>query len=223
MRSLISLSCVVACVPWMAACVDNDASAFFVSAHVKPEVGEDACSLEVGNALVSRGVFNVESRDGYFVFPLYNNQLRDRGSDAPLRSDPNGVLITSAEVELRKADGSVIAFAGLPNPFSVATSDFVPSTESFSEPAQAVGNILAIPPAYADSLAGMFTDQDVVVAAISVFGETTGGVDVESDEWLWPIDLCKGTCLFTCVPPDTEEPTACCTPGQDFNCQVICP
>lgn len=223
MRSLISLSCVLACVPLLGACVDNDGSAFYVSGHVMPTSGEGVCTLDPsGENLVVRGVFNVESTFGYFVFPLYNNQLRNRGSDAPLRTDPNGVQITSAEVELRKADGSVIAFGGLPNPFSVATSGFVPSTDNAATAAQSVGNILVIPPAYADSLAGMFTDQDVLVAAVTVFGETTGGVDVESEEWLWPIDLCKGGCLFECIPPDSDDPTECCTPGQDFTCQVIC-
>ena len=221
MRFSFQLSCVIACAPALAACVDHDASAFFISGHVAPAMGE--CSLEPGNPLVSRGVFNVESRFGYFVFPLYNNQLRNRGSDAPLRSDPNGVLVTSAEIELRDAANVAIDFGGIPNPFSVPTSDFVPSTDSANLPAQAVGNVLVIPPAYADALAGMFADESVVIASIKVFGETTGGVDVESDEWLWPIDVCKGDCLFECLPPDaTADEVECCTPGQDATCAVPC-
>jgi hypothetical protein len=224
MHSSATLSSITALV-LLAGCVDHDASSFFVSGHVKPD---DECFLEPGNPLVSRGVFNVEAAFGYFVFPLYNNQLRNRGSDAPLRADPNGILITSAEVELRGAAGLPIAFGAPPNPFTVPTSNYVPSTENANTPAQAVGNILVIPPAYADvlfqQLGGDEASPDaasVVIASIRVFGETTGGVDVESDEWLWPIDICLGSCLFLCVPADAAPTEPCCTVGQDFGCPVL--
>lgn len=206
-------------------CVDNDASSLFISAHVRPT--DEECTLDPGGAVVTRGAFNVESRFGYFVFPLLNNQLRARGSDAPLRTDPNGIHLTGAEIELRNAQGTAIAFPGLPNPFTVPTSSYVPATDSANEPGQTVGNILVIPPAYADELFNQLGGPDgddsaatVVVASIKVFGETNGDVDVESDEWLWPIDVCRGRCLFECIPADEFGEEACCTPGQDVSCQV---
>lgn len=227
MRLYAVRTTLVATILAVTGCVDHDAASFFISGAVAPD-GDD-CLLEPGNALVSRGVFNVEQRAGYFVFPLYNNQLVSQGSEAPLRADTNGVLIQGAEIELRDAAGVALDFGGLPNPFTVPTSDFVPSTPSVNAAGQAVGSILAIPPAYADvlftQLGGAGGDpaaSNIVVAAISVFGETTGEVDVEADEWLWPIDICRGGCLFLCLPPEEMADAVCCTPGQDFACEVEC-
>ncbi len=226
MRPFVVLTFLIAAALAAGGCVDNDGASLYISGHVAPS-GDD-CTLEAGNALVSRGVFNVESRFGYFAFPLYNNQLRSRGSDAPLRTDPNGIHLQGAEVELQDAAGGLIDFGpGLPNPFSVPTSGFVPSTPQANAASQVVGNILAIPPAYADVLfeqlggeGGDDAAATVVIASIRVFGETNGDVDVESDDWLWPIDVCRGTCLFQCISAEDVAESICCTPGQDFTCDV---
>jgi len=223
-RPVLWLLC---CVPILAGgCVDGDGPAFYISGHVS--ASED-CTYEPGNPFWLRGAFNVNVGSGYYaVTPLLNNQLRARGSDAPLRADPNGVLIEGAEVELTDAAGAPIPF-GLPNPFTVPTSDFVPSATSAESPGQAVGLVMVIPPAYAlslyDSLGGAGGDplaRTVVVANLRVFGETNGGVDVESDWWSWPIDVCRDACLTACVAVDTTDTATCCTPGQDCVTEVIC-
>lgn len=202
-----------------ASCVDNDASSFYIDCNIIPESEDRGCSLDPGGRCLTRGLYNPSTGAGYQLFPRYNNQLRARGSDAPLRADPNGVHVQGAEIELMAADGSTMTFGGLPNPFSVPTSTFVPSAQGPDAAGQSVGSIMLIPPNYGSALTG--AGVSTIVAAVRVFGETNGDVDVESDDFLWPIDLCSGGCLLLCPSPDMmaeEEP--CCAFGQDFACAV---
>ena len=201
-----------------ASCVDNDASSLYIECNIIPEGDESSCSLDPGGTCLTRGLYNPSTGAGYRIFPLFTNQLRSRGSDAPLRADPNGVHIQGAEIEIMGADGSTLTFPGLPNPFSVPTSTFVPSATGPDTGGQNVGDIQLIPPNYASAL--VTNGASTVVVSVRVFGETNGDVDVESDDYLWPIDICSGTCLLDCPDPEMTTESVCCAFGQDFSCTV---
>lgn len=217
MRTLVFHTLVLALAAASASCVDNDAASFFIECNVTPD---DSCIYSPGNECLSRGLYNPSLGGGYSIYPRYTNQLRSRGSNAPLRADPNGIHIRGAEVEIQAADGSTLG-VGLPNPFSIPTSTFVPSAGGAdpSNAGQAVGDLQVIPPNYGAALAG--SGASTVLVKVRVFGETNGDVDVETDDYLWPIDLCEGTCLLGCPSADMmgadEE---CCGFGQDRRCTV---
>jgi hypothetical protein len=198
-------------------CVADDGPAFFISGNVAPDPG--SCTLSVGNDLYIRGVLDVSVGNGYLLQPLFNNQLVPRAADAPPRANPNGVVIQGAEVEIQDAAGSAVDFGGLPNPFTVAATTYVPTSTGATSPGQEVGAFEVIPPAYVAALDGMVgTDPGsriLILVSFGAFGETTGGVDIEVSEFVWPIDVCRN-CLYLPAGPDDE--VGCCTPGQDVIC-----
>lgn len=202
-------------------CVDNDGPAVFISGNLSPT---DACEYAPGNAFVAEGALNVDRAVAYFIHPEYNGQLRSRGSDAPLRADPNGMQIEGAEIELQSAAGDALSLAGLPNPFVVPVSTYIASTPDPSSTSKSAGSIQAVPPPYVTALRDVVGpgcgDVQVVLAKVRVFGTTIGGVDVESGDWSWPITLCRGDCLVACStdPAVADVESTCCGYGQDGLC-----
>jgi hypothetical protein len=217
-RSLILASLLLS----LAGCVADDGPAFFISDVIAPD---DDCIYSVENVKLLRGTFNAEFGGEYSLAPILNSQLVGRGGDAPLRADPNNILLTGAVVELQDASGAPLAFGGLPNPFTVSVASFVESSDG-TAPSQSVGAIQVIPPAYAAGLDAMLGDDPlalmVVVVQVEMFGETVGGVDVEAAPWSWPIDVCQGQCLFECVAAgvDVGDDVNTCTCGQDSVCPL---
>lgn len=200
-------------------CVDDDGASMFVSAQI---AADNDCVFDVSNTRVLQGQFNAESRDEYTLFPLINNQLRNRASDAPIRTDPNGIRLMEAEVEIQRSNGDRLDFANLANPFTVPMGDFVASSVDSITPGQIVGRAQGIPPDYADQLLGNLGDDPeataLVVLKVRVMGKTNGDISVDSQEWLWPVVVCRGQCLFTMVGGEDTE--VCCTPGQDIVCRL---
>ena len=215
-------------------CADQNTISFFIAGHALSESegegagarcmysGESALALrgtlDVGLICAGTSVETVPPRQ-YVLHPMYVNQIINRESSTP-HADPNGVFVQGAEVELRATDGSALA-VGLPNPFTVTASDYVPSAGGTAE-SRSVGSLEIVPPLYGEALAAMggnFT----IVAAVTAFGQTNGEVDVESGEFLWPIDVCQG-CLFIELPPTDEGgvDSLPCEAGQDDAATVFC-
>jgi hypothetical protein len=123
------------------------------------------------------------------------------------------VNVVRAEVELRDVNGAPFLLGALPNPFTVPATGFIPSSDGTSA-GVGLGDVEVVPPAYGEELRAIGTG--TIVAAVRVLGVTAGGADVESSEFIWPIDICTG-CLFACVR-DEEGRAQCtpsCRPGQD--------
>jgi hypothetical protein len=199
-------------------CVDDAGPAFFISGNLAPD---DTCVVTTGSPVLAAGTYNVARHArGYLFSPLYNNQLFPNSSTAPPRPDPNGLIVEGGEVEIRDAAGNPISFPGLPNPFSVTSATFVPSSSGpGGTPGQAVGALEIIPNAYADELDLILGDPNAtlrILVSIIPFGETTGHVSLDGLEYIWPIDICSGDCGF--VVPGPDESLTCCYPGQDFIC-----
>jgi hypothetical protein len=201
-------------------CVDTDGPSVFVAGNAALE---DDCTVEADDPLLkfAPGTFNAQFGTSYTIFPWLQSQLVDR-SNTGLSADPNWVILTGAEVELREPGGAVIAFGGLPNPFTVETSVTIPSTENPNEPGRSVGALEVIPPAYAQAFDAMLGDAPDavmgVVASVLFFGETTGGVDVDVAPYTWPVTVCQGNCLLRCGTVPTS-----CTPCSDGGeCIAFC-
>ncbi len=206
MRSLCGLV-LGACLGMAGGCEDSGATVFIAGAVL---ADEGDCTVTPGNTFLLRGAYDRSGMGHYTIFPVYVNQIRSRTT--PLGTDTNGVHITDAEVELQATDGTALSLPGLPNPFTVATNAFVPSA-SGSTPGRGVGSIELIPIVYSAALPPAGT----IIASVRAFGETNGTVDVETDDFRFPIDICDG-CLFMCA----EEPAFCCTPGENCLSQIDC-
>jgi hypothetical protein len=214
---LLVVPCLVAI-----ACVETDGPSVFIGGNAVLEMD---CTVDPESPTLntSGGIINVQFGTSYTAFPWYLNQLFDRSSPASM-ADPNWVLLTGAEIELRQPGGATIAFGGLPNPFTIDASVAVPSTETPQDPGRAVGALELIPAAYTQAFDALLGDDPnatmSVVAVVNAFGETTGGVDIEVATWTWPITICQGSCLLTCG--GGESPRASCQNCADGGCFVAC-
>ena len=206
-----------------AGCADDNVS-IFVTGVIPPEMDEDSCSFDpsVDVTLLSPGAYNIESdlilgrQPDYNLVMSASNSLQRRAISG--RAETNGINITRTEVTIQALDGSALNLGGLPNPFSVPASAFIPPAADPMTPGRGVVSSTVIPAQYATSLAtslprdsmGRLVESTIVVA-VKLVGETQGHIDIESDEFTWPIQLCGGFCLFTCG----EMFTPYCLPGQD--------
>ena len=129
-----------------------------------------------------------------------NSFLIARGSPQgpPPRAETAILQMNTAEVSLKAVDGSLIAIGGgkLPNPFSVTThATIFPAADN--SPGRAVASVELIPAAYAQHLAKFASPQQTITADITLFGRTTGGIDIETADFQFPISICDG-CLTMC-------------------------
>lgn len=178
---------------------------------------DDECVYDSSSAFLTGGVLDVApGRVSYTVTALAFNQLINLGSSgatAPPMADPNVITVQEAQVELRDVQGNPLALAGLPNPFTVPATGFIPSSDG-TDPGTGLTTIEVIPPLYGEALRGAAGSR--IIAVVRALGVTAGDADVLSPELLWPIELCAG-CLFACQRAGEDGPVCLpsCRPGQD--------
>ncbi len=201
-------------------CVDDDGPSLFISANILPD---SECIIGPDGTVLLGGTLNVEFNSGSYRFhPVYNNSLIQNPSEAPPRPDPNGILVDGAEVEVLDSAGDTVGFGGLPNPFTVRNTAFVPSSSGPTAPGTAVGSLDILPAAYVQALNDSFLPADPnartqVLINVQPFGETLGHRSVDGRSYVWPVTLCRGrNCLYS--PVTADEETSCCFPGQDATC-----
>ncbi len=186
----------------------------------------DSCTYESGNLVLLSGTLDVApaltdppQRVTYTIHPLYQSQLINLGQNGTIwagtpGSDPNSITVHQAEVELRDFNGAPLAIPGLPNPYRVPATGFVPSSDG-TTPGEGIGSIEIIPPVYGAALATFAVDSDIV-ASVQVIGRTAGDAEVVSPALDWRISICS-FCLYACQT-DADMVELCvpsCTPGQD--------
>lgn len=218
MRALVKLSLLIGMVG-LIGCVDDGVSVFVANA-IAPEQSDEGCTWDPGSDVsMPGGTLDVSFGGSYFVYPRIINQLQRRGRSGV--AETNGVQLTAAEVTIRALDGTAIALPGLPNPFRVPMSGYIPPSASPDSPGVGFGRIEVLPPDYTLSL-GIEGEANVgLLASIRIIGKTLGDIDIESAEWDFPITLCSG-CLRVC----TMDPTlvaGVCNRGQDQQVIELCP
>jgi hypothetical protein len=212
----------VASVPLLSTCADNDASAYVVGV-LAPKAPACEFKADPGATRLLSGLLDVAFRQSYSAVVLVANQMTPRGDKEQLRSETAGIEIQGAEVRLTDGQDSVL------DEFSVPAGGFIQANDS-DEAGYGVASVTLIPAsrgaAFADDLIGSGGEIRKVVANVRVFGTTLGGIEVTSGASKFPIDVCygcsivypseameNGECLITA---DAPNETACRT-GQDSN------
>jgi hypothetical protein len=167
---------------------------------------DSSAPLELG------GQLDVARRSTYTATLLVGNQLTPRGDKQNLRTETMVTTITGAVVRLFDDVGQPIT------EFTVPASGVIDPDDGSEASLNAV-DVTLVPASVGLQFASDFPPNTggKRVANVSVFGKTLGGLEVESSEFTYVIDVCNG--CFACLP---DEVMTGCRLGQDeFTCEDI--
>lgn len=210
---------------------DNASSATLVI--LQNQIPDTSCQIPVakGGSFLGRGRIDVSAAGGgYIMTPLVESRAENLDSNDPFQ---RSISVEGAQVSLTFADESLVDVAGLQ---AAGATDFTQRFSAVIEPGSlAALSLVALPQAVLDDLDTSLSEGDVtqVLSHVVVFGELGGG-DVESNEFAYPIDVCKGCLLvdagscvgyqdsgeLLCFPGQDSFPVECCT-GSDGS--RVCP
>lgn len=160
-------------------CVD-DTSAVYAAGLISPD---DECIIAEDAEFQFFSSYDPRTGRGYAASIRVENQLLRRQTD--IAADPMGVHITNADVTLMGLDGGALGI-GAPNPFRIPASGYIPSSED-GTPSIGVAAITAIPASIGASLIG--APGGVVVVEVTLIGHTTGGLDIITEPFQFPVDI----------------------------------
>lgn len=196
----ILLSIGVACS--FTGCVDNRSTLYVVRSLFIDPTGPCELSEDLPANARGKGFYDLtvaEAGDfGYGFAILIANQLQPLGDNDTLRAETSRIQLQGAEISVEGVDGA--AGPEYTVPFS-GTIDPEPS----EQPGEAAVFIEAIP-------TGAITETGDYLLTIRVFGQTLGGMEVESGDFVWPVTVCRGCLNAGCV----EDLGLPCQPGSDY-------
>ncbi|MGH7285916.1 MAG: hypothetical protein ACRELY_30730 [Polyangiaceae bacterium] len=199
------------------ACSHNDASIVVrdVLAPPQPQNGQCAYTSDPTQAFESSGVLDVALLASYTPIVLVGNQLIARNDNVNLKAETARVTLQGAVVHVDDTAGNEI------NSFTSLSSGFIdPGTGGV--PSYGPIALTLIDPktssALASSIAASGVKTKEVIAHFTVFGQTAGGDDIESDEFQFPISVCNG-CLVS-FPADSVDPVESAANGGAPNCDA---
>jgi hypothetical protein len=184
------------------ACVDNDQS-IYIHSILAPSASRTngICSYtsDATQPQLSQGEVDVYLRDTYFSEILVGNGMIARGDSLAPRTESNRAHIQGGVVRVTDANGkSYGEFTalgdGFVDPSSAGTPNFGPMGITTID-ATTMGKIQN------DVQPGQPV---IAVVNIKIFGQTLGGVDLESSEFQFPVVVCKG-CLIQFTGHDDPQ------------------
>lgn len=221
------LGCAVSAGP---GCVHTDTSMFIKGVLTPPIPQAGVCRYAApdGNAVtLFSGVLDGSLAAQYQAVLLVGSQLRAANSIELARSEVNRVILQGATVRVTDSTGKEL------NSFTRLGSGSVEPGASTSPSYGMIQTTLVDPKSVQLALEGITPGETRrVVSYARVFGQTLGGVAVETNEYQFPIDICF-RCLIKFGPDtvdkvkaETEKRTNCaavptaafegCTLGQDL-------
>jgi len=213
-RASVGAALVVGALGPLMAC-SNKETGLCIGGNVKREAPQGAAGADANRAVIGEGALDVALRLDYSASLLVGSQLTPRGDKANLRTETAITTIKGAEVQLYTDTG------GLDTEFTVPASGVISPSNS-TDPGFGIIDATLIPAERGVALAGELTSRNEVrtrVAQVKVFGETIGGVEVESAEMTYVIRVCEG-CLID-FPPAALQGNAC-SRSLDQNPDVPC-
>jgi hypothetical protein len=214
----------------MPACKHNDSTLFVQDVLEAQPVSQGAiCTFtsDPTQAFISSGVLDIAFRTEYQPTYLIGNQSVPEVNSQQLQTETNIITVQGAIVTITDAAGNQL------NKFTrLASATVYPS--SGSVPGYAPITVTTIDSTTIAS--DTFLQQNAanggttrLVTYVQFFGQTTGGNQVQSDTFEFPVDVCSG-CLvqFSSTSDDPDLPQPNCrgasssssslpAPGQDFG------
>lgn len=173
------------------ACVDNDQS-IFIRNVVAPPTGGGDCTYTADATGVGlfEGRLDVALTQTYQAVVLVGNQMKQRSEDINARAESNAAHLDGAIVRVTTSNNEEI------NSFTSPASGFANAATGIT-PSFGLMKITLLDP---DTVAKVLAKVDVckgdalILANIKAFGETNGGVDLESGEFQFGIRVCDARC-----------------------------
>jgi hypothetical protein len=206
-RAVLGVVLVVA----LAGCAENRASFFIQQINVP----SSDCIVESSEDTTYRtaGLLDIAYRDNYVLTPLLHNQMSARGSAESLIAETNGILVEGANVRIWRG--------GRPEGDANAVYSFYQPAASYVAPESVTASGFTVVPDVAVNALLRFTYrdvddpsqlsaselmgyQDLITVGVRMLGVTTGGVEVETPEFYFPVRICFG-CLTFCPPDSIDE------------------
>lgn len=191
------------------ACVDNDQSIYIRQVQIGAVQGTSGiCTYSPDPAAVGwlEGVVDTALTDNYSAVLLVGSQLITRGDTTNVRSESNKAHLNGAIVRVSDANGNDIS------EFTAQSEGFVDAANNTNASFGLMKITLLDAPTLQKIGNGLPAGQTkLVLANIKAFGETLGGVDLESGEFQYPIRICNG-CLISFL--NADDPL---TQGTDCN------
>ena len=198
-------------------CADNN-STVYIRQVIRPDVDSN-CGVSNDPSADALGQGNLDraisGSDTYRASVLVGNQLVRRGDPDQLRTETGRVQFFQADIEIFDFNGNTVG--GFSQPVAGFADPSTGTTPGFG----VVGITLA------DS--GSINSLDLsaggqtIVARIQIFGETLGGLEVETGFYDFPIFVCDN--CFACTEPEScdDEVKTVCAFGQDeaVDCRCV--
>lgn len=202
-------------------CADND-SMLFIQGVLVTEASDCVAKPESGALLRAAGILDVSLRSGYRAALLVGSQLTQRGSREQLRTETARLQLQGADIRLQDAYGQDLALGQNPNPFSTIGTGFV-NPAAGTDPGMGVIFVDIIPSALMASVSDALNGSGLVLAKIKAYGETLGNRKVESGEFEYPIQICRG-CLIDYPANSVTGPIgqARCDGAPQGNPETLC-
>ncbi len=183
-----------------ASCAENDSSIFIRGCL---QVSRTDCTAQISTTSVLQlgGTVDAVYAGEYLCTVLVENQLVPRGDPNTLKTETSGVQLYDAEVQVldptqTDASGNMLAITQ----FSVPITGFIdPGTAGL--PGTGTSDVIMVPASTIQSEAAKVASkgkEQTVVASVVIRGQTLGGLQVHTQEFLYPIRIFDGG---TCVEP----------------------
>ena len=198
------------------ACATNDQT-IFIRAVLAPSANRQGGSCTYNNdpqqAALFLPVVDIGLTDSYFAVLLVGNQLIPRGDPLANRAESNRVHLNGGVVRVDNPDGSPIReFTSLATGFN--------DPQNNSSPGYAPVGLVVLDAPTKDALLPSVQTRGTsrtVLITVKVFGTSVGGVDVESGEFQFPMEVCRGCLINYSLGVDPAKPTLNCDKAPDTN------
>jgi hypothetical protein len=211
-------------------CEENRQS-FYIWFHQAPtKYPECLVKPDKSGAFISVGILDIALTSGYWFSPLMENQLMPSSDTKNVRIERHGIQVEGAWVSIHEefATGKLLA-----DKFFYPTTTFIPAGD------QAFGtcHVNIIREDIAEKIKEEIREGEEtrkrVVVGIKMVGITTGGREIETPEYFYPVEICYGCLVYfpngvdsneiegpDCAGTPIEKPKIPCRYGQ--NEMVAC-
>jgi hypothetical protein len=198
---LAGLTVLVGGASMTSACVHDNSTIFVFDVLAPQEVSNGQTCLfnsDTTQPYISSGVLDIDFRDSYIPEYLVGNQMVPQGNPSTPQDETSYVQVQGAIVRITDSSGTQLST------FTRLTSGPLPPLNG-NTPSFTPISVLTIDhdTVFNPQVKGVVDGGGVVrlVTYVRFFGQTTGGDSVESGEFEFPVDVCKG-CLITFAPED---------------------